>query len=221
MDASGDEYCYRGYIVLDGLRNTVKVVDDILMFENSFPEHVQQVRQFLVCCRMHGIMLNPERFQISQAQVEFCIYFVLRNGIASDPNKLFTRLQISLLQPTSQIFTCFSTRFTSWTIFRQTLPVHRKHYVDCSRKDLFSTGLLITTRHSTSLKTFVSPPIVAHFDPKLPTVLQMDTSRSHGLGFRLLQLHGESHRLVHCGSRHLSDTEFRYAMIELEALAID
>jgi len=37
-----------GNIAWDGLRNTVKVVDDILMFENSFPEHVQQVRQFLM-----------------------------------------------------------------------------------------------------------------------------------------------------------------------------
>ena len=72
LNTSGDEYCYHGDITLDGLSNTVKVVDDILMFENSFPKHVQRVQQFLRCCRMHGITLNPEKFQIAQAQVKFC-----------------------------------------------------------------------------------------------------------------------------------------------------
>ena len=66
----------------------------------------------------------------------------------------------------------------------------------------------------------VAPPISAHFDPALPTVLQMDASHHKGLGFALLQQHCNQWRLIQCGSRFLTDTESRYAMVELELLAV-
>ena len=65
-----------------------------------------------------------------------------------------------------------------------------------------------------------SPPILATFDPALPTVLQTDASRLYGVGYALLQDHGGGHfLLVQCGSRFLTDAETRYATIELELLA--
>ena len=50
-------------------------------------------------------------------------------------------------------------------------------------------------------------------------MLQTDAARSKGRGFALLQQHGGIWRLVQCGSRFLTDTESRYAMVELEMLA--
>ena len=41
-----------------------------------------------------------------------------------------------------------------------------------------------------------------------------------GFGYALLQKHGDDWRLVAAGSRYLRDAETRYAMVELEALAI-
>ena len=66
----------------------------------------------------------------------------------------------------------------------------------------------------------ISPPVLPSFDPALPVILQTDASRLHGLGYALLQDHGNGQlRLVQCGSRFLSDAETRYATIELEMLA--
>ncbi len=73
---------------------------------------------------------------------------------------------------------------------------------------------------STVKKALVSPPVLAQYDPQLPIMLQTDTSRLKGLGFALLQRHGEQWKLEICGSRFLLDTESRYAMIEIELLAI-
>lgn len=69
-------------------------------------------------------------------------------------------------------------------------------------------------------RALTSPPVLAFFDPKLPTVLQTDASRLNGLGFALMQKHGDCWRLVQCGSRFLTDTESRYSVIELEMLAL-
>ena len=59
-----------------------------------------------------------------------------------------------------------------------------------------------------------------HFDPKKITALHTDASRLNGLGYVLLQKHGEEWKLIQCGSRFLTDTVSRYSMVELELLAI-
>ncbi|XP_045122936.1 uncharacterized protein LOC123511261 [Portunus trituberculatus] len=70
-------------------------------------------------------------------------------------------------------------------------------------------------------KALSSPPVLATFDPALPTVLQIDASRLFGVGYILLQDHGGGKfRLVQCGSRFLTDAETRYATIELELVAV-
>ena len=69
-------------------------------------------------------------------------------------------------------------------------------------------------------KLLVSPPVLGKFMIGAPTVLQTDASRLHGLGFALLQQQEGVWRLIQCGSRFLQDAETRYAMVELEALAI-
>ena len=81
----------------------------------------------------------------------------------------------------------------------------------------------LTAQHDSAFaavkQALTSPPVLAYFSPELPTMLQTDASRRHGLGYALLQRHGDDWKLVQCGSRFISDTESRYSVIELEMLA--
>ena len=63
--------------------------------------------------------------------------------------------------------------------------------------------------------------LLAHFDSDLKTELITDASRV-GLGFILWQYHSKigEWRMVQCGSRAVSETEARYAVCEIEGLAI-
>ena len=58
------------------------------------------------------------------------------------------------------------------------------------------------------------------FDHSLETRLETDASRLKGFGYALLQKCGDKWDLVAAGLRYLKDVETRYAMVELEALAI-
>ncbi|XP_068233432.1 uncharacterized protein [Palaemon carinicauda] len=69
-------------------------------------------------------------------------------------------------------------------------------------------------------EALIAPPILAHFDASLPTMLQTDTSKLHGMGFVFLQQHGEAWKFIQCGSRFLTDAETRYAVIEVEMAAV-
>ena len=62
-------------------------------------------------------------------------------------------------------------------------------------------------------------PVLRAFDPKLPTRLETDASRTKGLGYVLLQqAEDKQWHMVEAGSRFITDTESRYAMVELELM---
>ena len=62
-------------------------------------------------------------------------------------------------------------------------------------------------------------PVLSYFDSQKPTRLCTDTSWL-GLRFVLQQRAGDSWTLVQAGSHFLSDVESRYAIIDLEMLAV-
>ncbi len=67
----------------------------------------------------------------------------------------------------------------------------------------------------------LSPPVLSHFDPGRETVIQVDASRTKGMGYALLQKHDYHWKLIDANSRWCTPTESRYAIVELELAAAE
>ena len=79
----------------------------------------------------------------------------------------------------------------------------------------------LETQQNEFEKLKASDLLVKTFDPNFPTMLLTDASRLNGLGYALLQKENDAKLcLITCGSCSLSETQNRYATIELECLAI-
>jgi len=93
-------------------------------------------------------------------------------------------------------------------------------------KSLLKKGIKFTwlPEHQTAFeearKHLSSSKTLAYYDPSRQTRLICDASRLFGLGFVLKQEVDGVWKTVQAGSRFLSPAETRYAMIELELLAI-
>ena len=88
LSSTGDEYCRSGDIVIAGLSNVEKVMDDVIVFDDNFNQHVDRVRALLLRCREHGITLNPDKFKLSEKEVQ-CVGFTINaQGVSTDPDKL-------------------------------------------------------------------------------------------------------------------------------------
>jgi transposase InsO family protein len=221
LSSAQDEYGRRGDLAMEGLVGVSKVVDDILVFSDTAQEHLRRVVRVLDRCREHGITLHPKKFFFGQDDVEYVGYRVNRQGYRADPGKVAAIRDFPTPSNIHELRSFFGlvnqlAEFTT-DIARAAEPLRpllRPHNVY-----LWSD---VQQHAFEQVKAaLVKPPILATFDPALPTRLETDASRLKGLGFVLRQLHPDGRwRLVQCGSRFITDTESRYAIIELEMLGV-
>lgn len=221
FSATGDAYCLRGDIALQGVQRCIKVVDDILLHDEDYGSHLDRIRQVLTRCRQHGITLNKDKFVVAAPSVSFCGYTLSGDGIAADVTK--TEAIRDFPTPANltdlRSFMGLVNQLSEFTpdIAQAAQPL--RPLMSPKRTFLWTPDHDEAFRRVKSALT--SPPVLAPFDTSLPTYLQTDASRLNGIGYALLQDHGSGHlRLIQCGSRFLTDTETRYATIELEMLAV-
>lgn len=219
--ATGDAYCLRGDTALQGMENCVKVVDDILLFDDNLPTHFQRIHQMLMRCREHGITLNKDKLAVAEPRVRFCGYHISATGISAGEDRVSAIRDFPTPANLTDLrsFMGLVNQLSEFTpdIAAAAQPLRPL----MSPKRTFTW----TADHDEAFKrvktALLQPPVLAHFDPALPVILQTDASRLHGIGYALLQDHGQGRtRLVQCGSRFLADAETRYATIELELLAV-
>ena len=220
FSATGDAYCLRGDMALQGISNCVKVVDDILLTDEDLPSHLQRIHKVLSRCRQYGITLNKDKFVVAASKAKFCGYILSHDGISADPEKVSAIRDFPTPSNVTDLrsFMGLVNQLAEFTpdISAAAQPLRPL----MSPKRSFTW----TPDHDQAFQTVKSaltaPPVLTPFNPALPVILQTDASRLYGLGYALLQESGHGRiRLVQCGSRFLTDTETRYATIELELLA--
>ena len=84
--ATSDSYCLCGYMALQGMENSVKMVVDILLFDDDFSTHLQRIRQMLFICCEHGTTLNKDKFV--EPRVRFCGYDQSAVGVYASKHRV-------------------------------------------------------------------------------------------------------------------------------------
>jgi hypothetical protein len=62
--------------------------DDILIYSNSFAEHLQHIRAVLTALRAHSLFLKRSKCSFVERQVEYLGHFIFEAGVAMDPAKI-------------------------------------------------------------------------------------------------------------------------------------
>ena len=199
---------------------STKVVDDILVYSRTNQELLDSVVKVLERCRENKITLNPKKFKFGEEEVDYVGYKIGKTGIRADPTKIEAISKFPT--PTNLVelrsFMGLVNQLSDFSPdiagaaepLRGLLKIKNAYVWTPAQEEAFTAVK----------KALTSPPVLAPFNPELETMLQTDASRRNGLGYALLQKHGESWRLVQCGSRFLTDTESRYAIVELECLGV-
>ena len=219
--STGDSYSFRGDVAIDGLP-VHKVIDDMGMGSPKFNQLIGLLCETLERCAKHGLTINKKKSVLCSRAIDFVGYRVSENSIEVDKKK--TSAIAEFPTPTTR------TDLRSFLGLVNQLGGFSKEVARVTKplRDLLKTRNKFKwlPDHDEAFKeawrALTSAPVLAMFDKDAETCLQTDASRRFGLGFALLQRQSgtEKWRLIQCGSRFLQDAETRYAMVELEALAI-
>ena len=219
ISSISEHYNRRMDEAFSGLSGYRRVVDDAVIYDSDKEKHELHVRQFLQRCADKKITLNRDKWVYAKPEVEFA-GFVLSadgyrvNGAITEAISKFptptTRSDLrSFIGLANQLSASTSTIASLLTPLRPLL----------STKNEFLWTPDINEAFTVARQSLTSAPTLSFFDPLKDTRLCTDASRQ-GLGFVLQQKSGDNWVLVQAGSRFLSDTESRYAVIELELLAV-
>ena len=202
-----------------GLRGFRRVVDDIVIYDQNRAEHGPHIRQFLQRCTEKNITLNLSKWIFAQPTVEFAGFILTPNGYKIDPSITWAIAEFPTPANRTDLrsFIGLVNQLSASTPIIATLLAPLRPLL--STKHEYTWNEEFEAAFANIKKSLISAPILSYFDPARETRLSTDASRQ-GLGFILQQKIGSTWSLIQAGSRFLSDPESRYAIIELELLAV-
>ena len=190
------------------------------IFTQRFGSAVDKFQKFFEACKASGIRLNTKKTQAGN-EVLFASYLINEKGAALDP-ALYKAIRDF---PTPRTLTDLCS-FLGWaqqqSSFTSQIAELSKPFHPLLKKANDWLWTVEMSKAFEMMKKFLSTPIaLANYDHRCDTRLYTDASRLNGLGFVLKQKQDDGYwKTVQVGSQFLLSAEERYAMVELELLAI-
>ena len=199
------------------LQNVIVIADDIMAIgkQPNHKDHDLALTTLLNTARKCNVHLNYEKLQYKQKEVEFFGEMYITHGRKPVQSKIKAIQEMPAQQCKKQVQS-FIGMVNYLSEFSARISELAEPIRDlCTDKLPFSWELEHDGAFQLIKKEIAAAPILAYYNPKKPTVLQMDAS-CRGLGACLLQ----NHKPVYFASRALSATQKEYVAIELESLAV-
>ena len=221
MSSAGDVFTLHYGKAIDEATDGLRATEDTLLRASTTAELLQKTRRFFTACRVANITLNQKKIQWDKSEVLFGGYQLSQNGYKLDPalNRALAEFPIPKNATDVRSFHGLANQLAHFS--------DEIAFMLAPLKTLLKKGIqfLWLPEHQTAFlaarEHLASEKVLAYYCPKKQTRLIADASRLNGLGFVLKQLQeNDQWRTVQAGSRFLTSAETRYAMCELEMLAI-
>lgn len=200
--------------------NVLCYIDDVLVLSDSVENGLDLLYQVLKCLTSAGFSINLKKCTFLETEVEYLGRLISQGQVRPSPRKVEALLKSPKPTNVRQV-----RQFLGLAgYFRRYIPSYAVKTACIARLTKkgqpFTWGEEQDAAHKLILSCLTEEPVLAIFNPKLPTELHTDAS-AIGYGAVLLQEHdGKRKRVVGYFSRATHGAESRYHSYELETLAI-
>ena len=202
-----------------GLSGYHRIVDDMVIYDSDITQHASHIKEFLQRCAEGKITLNQAKWTFAQPQVTFAGFILSADGYKVDSSITDAISRFPTPSNRTNLLSFFGlvNQLSASTSSVAGLLAPLRPLL--SAKNEFVWAPEQNQAFDNAKKSLTTAPTLAFFDVSKPMRLCTDASRQ-GLGFILQQNVEDRWVLIQAGSRFLTDPESRYAVIELELLAV-
>lgn len=197
-------------------------LDDILVYSATWEQHIIDVKNILQRLREHQLWAKLEKCKFFQDSVEFLGYIVNREGIEMDKKKIKAVLE----WPTPKTIKDVQSFLGFANFYRRFIQSYSKIITPICRllrKDIpFSWDNKCDSAFKTLKTAFTTAPILTHFSPDQPIVIETDAS-DFAIGAIISHPDKDNPKILRpiaYHSRKLSPAELNYEIYDKEMLAI-
>ena len=194
-------------------------LDDILIYSENEADHIALVKRVLSRLQEYKLAIAPEKCEWHKFKVNFLGYIISADGVEMDQEKIKTVLEWDAPETVKDIqsflgFANFYRRFIEG-YSKLTRPL-----TDLTKKSEKFFWSAECDKAFQELKSrFTSAPILRHFDPHLPCIIECDAS-DFAIGAILSQKCDGRLHPVAFHSRKMNKQEINYEIHDKELLAI-
>ena len=207
--------------LLDGQSNVVHSIDDVLIFTETWSEHVKVLSQVLERLRDAGLTAKPSKCKIGYESVDFLGHIVGKGLIKPQSDKVQRILSAGRPETKKQVRS-FIGLANYYRKFIPNFAAIAAPITDLTKKGQPNKVQWTDAQESafsTLKQRLASAPILRLPDPNKPYVLRTDASNV-GLGAVLMQTGDNVNFPVCYAGSKLLPREAAYAVIERECLAL-
>lgn len=212
-------------VMNDGLEELVATgkvavyIDDVCICTNDLQEHLQLLDRTLRKLIDLGLRVEMRKCIFLSPSIPFLGFIVSRQGTAIDPDRVSAILKYETPRSKKEIrsFLGFASHYRKY--IRDYARIARP-LTELTKKDALLTWTPeCETAMNTLKKRLTEPPILAAFNPELPTQVHVDASQT-AFGAVLTQLHGHETRVVEYASKKVPAPDQHKHSTDLEAIAV-
>lgn len=203
----------------DVLDYAVIYIDDIVVFSETFDQHLKDIASVLSKLKAAGMTVRRAKSVFCREEVKFLGHRVTSEGLSPDPDKIEVIKQFPTPRTQRQLRSFLGLS----NFFRQHVPSYARIMEDLR-------GLLSTKKKwcwtpeadvafKNLKKAFENRVMLSQPDFTLPFVVETDASLA-GVAGVLYQMIGEERKIISIVSRGLSSAETRFSISEIELLSI-
>jgi hypothetical protein len=205
--------------IISDIEGAANDQDDIIVFGKDSEEHDKALKQVLDRVRESGLKLNKKKCTFRMTEITFLGHLISADGIKPDPRKI----EAILKMPTPSSKTELQRFLGMINYLGKFLPNLSKETAPLRQLLEKDVQWRFEQPHETAINTLkkmiTSSPVLAYYEPKLPTRVTTDASKA-GLGAVLEQNYEGEWKPIAFASRAMTQCEQHYAQIEKETLAI-
>ncbi|GFS58529.1 hypothetical protein TNCV_111471 [Trichonephila clavipes] len=194
-------------------------LDDIIVFSETFEDHLIPFRLVLKCLQEAGLKLNSKKCLFAAQEVKILGHLVSSNGVRPDPDKIKavrnfpTPKNIHDIRSFLGLCSYFRRFIKGFCYLAEPLQSLLKSVVE------FHWGPEEVEAFNSLKKALTSDPVLGMYDERASTEIHTDAS-GYGIGAVLVQIQNNVEKVIAYASRTLTKAEKNYSTTERERLAI-